>query len=37
MSLLKQQLDTSIKANHYYWIAVVAGLLFILLSLVYLS
>lgn len=37
MSLLKQQLDSSIKANYFYWVAIVAGLLFVLLSAFYLS
>ncbi len=37
MNLLKQQLDTSSKANNYYWVAVCAGLLFVLLSAIYLA
>lgn len=37
MSLLKQQLDTSLKANFFYWLSIIAGLLFLLFSVVYLS
>ena len=37
MSLLKQQLDTSIKASFFYWLAIAAGLLFVLLSVIFLS
>ena len=37
MSLLKQQLDTSFKANFFYWLSIIAGWLFLLFSVVYLS
>jgi hypothetical protein len=37
MFLLKQQLDTSFKANFFYWLSIIAGLLFLLFSVVYLS
>ncbi len=37
MSSLKQQLDTSLKANFFYWLGVIAGLLFLLISVIYLS
>ncbi len=37
MSLLKQQLDSNIKASNNYWLIIAAGLLFIILSLLYLA
>ncbi len=37
MSLLKQQLDSSFKANFFYWLAIIAGLLFLILSVIVLG
>lgn len=37
MSLLKQQLDSNLKAGNYFWLAVCVGVLFVLLSAFYLA
>ena len=37
MSLLKQQLDSNLKASTYFWVVVCVGVLFVLLSAFYLA
>lgn len=37
MSLLKQQLDSNLKAGNYFWVVFCVGVLFVLLSAFYLA